>query len=81
VEGDAWRKASADVVIAGLGWVSITGPGTCTIKVTVPEGTSVGLRSPLLPYEASHSTASFTGGKILKKSRKSGDKKSYGWRA
>ena len=25
VEGDEWRKASTDVVIAGLGWISITG--------------------------------------------------------
>ena len=54
----------------------------CKIKVTVPEGTNVGLRPPLLPYEASHSTAKFTGGRIAKRSKKGGDgSKSYGWRA
>jgi hypothetical protein len=25
VEGDEWRRASTDIVIAGLGWISITG--------------------------------------------------------
>jgi hypothetical protein len=25
IEGDEWKKASTDVVIAGLGWISITG--------------------------------------------------------
>ena len=81
MEGDAWKKASADIVIAGLGWISITGPGVCRVKVSVPEGTSVGLRTPLLPFEASHTTAKFTGGRIQKRSKKGGDSKSYGWRS
>jgi hypothetical protein len=67
-------------VIAGLGWISITGPGILRIKVTVPEGTSVGLRTPLLPFEAQHSTVKFSGGRLQKKSKKNGEK-AYGWRA
>jgi len=80
IEGDEWKKASTDVVIAGLGWISITGPGILRIKVTVPEGTSVGLRTPLLPFEAQHSTVKFSGGRLQKKSHKNGEK-AYGWRA
>jgi len=48
--------------------------------VSVPAGTSVGLRPSLLPFESSHTTAKFTGGKLEKRSRKGGAK-SYGWRA
>lgn len=76
-----WREASNDIAIAGLGWVSITGPGICKVKATVPQNTSVTVRSPLLPFEASHTTARFTGGKLLKKSKKGGDGQGYGWRA
>lgn len=68
------------MVIPGLGWVTITGPGVAKIKVLAPEGTEVTLRPPLLPFEAKHTTAKFTGGKISKRSTKSGAK-SYGWRA
>ena len=35
VEGDEWRKASTDVVIAGLGWISITGEFVVAGYVTV----------------------------------------------
>lgn len=80
IYGEGWKSAASDIVIAGLGWVSITGAGPCVIKVTAPAGTSISVRDALLPYEASHSTAKFTGGKIMKKSRKQG-KQSYGWRA
>ena len=79
VHGDSWKSAATDLVISGLGWVSITGTGPCKIKVTAPQGTTMSQREALLPYEASHSTAKFTGGKIQKRSRKQGQ--SYGWRA
>jgi len=81
VRGDSWKEASTDIVIAGLGWVSITGTGECTIRVTVPAGTGVNQRPALLPYEASHSTAKYTGGRIVRKSKKNNIGKSYGWRA
>lgn len=80
IEGDGWKHSISDIVIAGLGWVAITGSGRCKVRVTVPVGTGVTLRPSLLPFEASHSTAKFTGGRIEKKSRKSGSK-TYGWRA
>lgn len=80
VEGEGWKQSKYDIVIAGLGWVSVTGSGMATLKVTVPVGTSVAMRPSLLPFEASHSTAKFTGGRLLKTSGKSKGS-AYGWRA
>lgn len=80
LEGDSWQHAIADIVIPGLGWVTITGPGIAKIKVTAPAGSQVTLRAPLLPFEAKYTTASYTGGRIQKKSGRSGTS-SYGWRA
>lgn len=80
IVGESWKESAQDIVIAGLGWVSVTGPGMCKINVVVPQGTAVTLREPLLPFEAMHSTVKFTGGKLARKSRKPGVK-GYGWRA
>jgi len=66
IVGEGWDKSSHDVVLAGLGWFTITGSGPCTVRVVAPEGVFVALRSPLLPFEAKHSTAKFSGGRILK---------------
>jgi hypothetical protein len=55
------------VVIAGLGWVSVTGPGSFKVRVTAPKDTLVGLRPALLPYEAPLTTVSFTGGRLKRK--------------
>jgi ribosome biogenesis GTPase A len=83
VEGSSWKESSTDIVIAGLGWVSVTGPGKASIRVSVPAGTSVRMRPPLLPFEATYTTAKFSGGRIIKKSKKVGPNKvkQYGWRA
>ena len=74
VEGDSWKKSMQDIVIAGLGWVAVTGTGTCKVKVTVPSGTFVGVRPSLMPFEAPRTTVSFTGGRIEKKSKRPGAK-------
>lgn len=68
-----------DIVIPGLGWIAVTGVGSVKVRVTAPQATEVTLRPALLPYEAKHTTARFTGGRLEKKSRK--QEKSYGWRA
>jgi hypothetical protein len=80
IQGDGWKKGAADIVIAGLGWIMITGSGLARVKVTVPVGTSVAIRSALMPFEATYTTAKFTGGKLLKKSGRSSSN-DYGWRA
>jgi hypothetical protein len=79
VEGQSWLQSSADVVISGLGWVSVTGTGHAKLRVTVPKGTLVKLRDAILPFEARSTTATFSGGRIVKKATKKGS--SYGWRA
>ena len=82
VHGTSWKRSSSDIVMAGLGWISITGTGPCTIRVTVPKGTDVSQRAPVLPFEAKTSSAKFSGGRIVKKSKKQGEgSNSYGWRA
>eukprot|EP00607_Mallomonas_marina_P009597 CAMPEP_0182420974 /NCGR_PEP_ID=MMETSP1167-20130531/6111_1 /TAXON_ID=2988 /ORGANISM="Mallomonas Sp, Strain CCMP3275" /LENGTH=269 /DNA_ID=CAMNT_0024597601 /DNA_START=627 /DNA_END=1436 /DNA_ORIENTATION=- len=80
IEGDSWKKAANDIFIAGLGWIAVTGPGRFVLTLTVPHGTSVGVRESLMPYDAKHTTAKFTGGRLSKKSSRPGSK-NYGWRA
>ena len=59
-------------MIAGLGWLSVTGPGPdpFMIKVTVPRGTTVRMRDPIMPFEAKATTARHTGGRFVRKSAK-----------
>jgi hypothetical protein len=40
IVGDGWKRAGPDVVLSGLGWVSITGAGECLIKVLYTISTS-----------------------------------------
>lgn len=72
IPGTSWGKASKDIVIAGLGWMSITGPGpeSFLIKVTAPRGTTVRSRDPIMPFEARETTVVHTGGRFVKKSSK-----------
>ncbi len=35
IHGSGWKKACKDIVLSGLGWVSITGAGDCCIKVSL----------------------------------------------
>ena len=68
-------------MIAGLGWVAVTGSGVAELKVTVPKGTDVTARRSLLPFEAASTTVKFTGGRLLKRSGRSSNSNTYGWRA
>jgi hypothetical protein len=58
----ARRRACMDVVLAGLGWVAVTGHGEVKIRVLAPDGVGVMQREPLMPFEARTSTESYTGG-------------------
>ena len=53
VEGSAsgQRGDAMDIVISGLGWLSLSGAGSATLKVSAPLGTLKLARSPsLLPF-------------------------------
>ena len=70
VRGEGWKRAARDVVLGGLGWVCLTGAGAVKLRITVPKGVRVGLRDPLMPFEAMSTTARYTG----TRSRKAGGK-------
>ncbi|KAJ1485459.1 hypothetical protein T484DRAFT_1945465, partial [Baffinella frigidus] len=59
--GLSWDRACTDVVLAGLGWVALTGLGDVTVRVLAPEGVGVMQREPLMPFEARTSTESYKG--------------------
>eukprot|EP00953_Heterococcus_sp_UTEX-ZZ885_P001989 1588-Heterococcus_DN1.PRE.6 len=70
IVGDGWKRAGPDVVLSGLGWVSITGAGECLIKVTAPKDVLVMTRDPLMPFEAWDTTSTFTGTRTIKRGKK-----------
>jgi len=67
ITGDGWLQSSYDIVIAGLGWIAVTGPGVVKVRVTVPTGTTVSLRPALLPFEAQRTSVRFTGGRLTRR--------------
>mmetsp|Transcript_128635 Transcript_128635/g.222963 ORF Transcript_128635/g.222963 Transcript_128635/m.222963 type:complete len:788 (+) Transcript_128635:6-2369(+) len=82
IEGAGWQDAACDIVLSGLGWVSFTGSGRLSFKVSVPRGVMVLKREPLMPNEAMRTSMKYTGGHLVggfvKKKRDYGrkDKKS-----
>ena len=71
IKGESWKEAAADITLTGLGWVSVTGPGTCMVEIKVPKGIGVQVRPPLMPYDMWESTARYTGSRSVRKSGKS----------
>jgi len=65
IHGQGWETAAVDVVLSGLGWFSVTGSGSCRLRIVAPRGILVTTRDPLLPFESRYSRAKFTGGKVL----------------
>jgi hypothetical protein len=49
---EGYKEAARDVCVHGLGWVSVTGNGECTLEVRTPEAVGVTDRKPLMPFEA-----------------------------
>jgi len=49
VYGEDWQKATRDITIAGLGWVSVGCNGNSTFKVWTHEGVQVETREALIP--------------------------------
>jgi len=62
LQGNGWDEACADIVFHGLGWVSITGCGPCSVEAHAPAGVDVSVRSePLMPFEAKWTGVSYKG--------------------
>ena len=49
IEGGSWRESSADVCIAGLGWVSFGVTGVVDMTVWTHKGVGVTSRQAMLP--------------------------------
>lgn len=74
-EGEGWKRASLDIVLSGLGWVSVTGPGSVKLRVNAPQGMGVFTRSALMPFEARAGVSRYTGSRALNKRAMSSRKK------
>ena len=72
IEGTGWKTSAIDIVISGLGWISITGALNCKVRVMAPEAVGVRLRSPLMPYETWATTAKWTGLRAIKSDKQKG---------
>jgi 30S ribosome assembly GTPase len=65
-DGTGWKRACVDIVLSGLGWVSVTGAGSVRLKVCAPKGVGVFTRDPLMPFEVRVSGASrYTGTRAI----------------
>lgn len=49
--GEGWEKATAELCIKGMGFVTIAGALQLHIRIETMSGTSVYMREPLMPYE------------------------------
>lgn len=72
IEGTGWKTSAVDIVISGLGWISVTGALDCKVRVMAPEAVGVRLRSPLMPYETWATTAKWTGLRAVKSDKQKG---------
>jgi 30S ribosome assembly GTPase len=65
-EGQGWKRAALDVVLSGLGWVSVTGAGNCRLRVCTPKGVGVFTRDALMPFEVKTSgVGKYTGTRTI----------------
>ena len=69
VRGRGWDEVATDIVLPGLGWISVVGSGECTISVAVPQGVVVSSREPMLSGAEHYRTTGvkFTGTRLTTK--------------
>lgn len=70
IEGAGWKEAAADISLRGLGWVAVTGAGVAKVRVSVPVGIGVAVRPPLMPFDVWEVASRYTGGRAVRKVRK-----------
>lgn len=59
------EKASKDIVVHGLGWISVTGYGKCTFAVKMCKSVGLNVREPIMPYEAKPELVQYTKGHTI----------------
>jgi hypothetical protein len=57
---------------------SVTGVGMAKLRVSVPKGIGISVHPPIMPFDVWESTARFTGGRAVRKSRRSATGKRRG---
>jgi len=75
-QGDGWKRASVDIVLSGLGWVSITGPGSVKLRVNSPYGMGVFTREALMPFEVQAGASKYTGARAVNRRMRGGSRNS-----
>ena len=70
IEGRGWKEAAADITLTGLGWVSVTGPGTALVEISVPKGIGVQVRPPLMPFDMWEVASRYTGSRAVRRTPK-----------
>jgi hypothetical protein len=71
IDGSGWKQAAADISLRGLGWVAVTGAGMARVRITVPKGIGVSVRPPLMPFDVWEVASRYTGGRAVRKVKKS----------
>ncbi|OMJ86168.1 hypothetical protein SteCoe_12371 [Stentor coeruleus] len=59
------KRAARDIVIHGLGWVSVTGLGRAKFDIYLAKGVGFNMRDPLMPYEASPDKVAYNKGRTF----------------
>lgn len=50
-----FKEANFDIVVEGVGWISVQGRGFATFNLLLPEGVNFHIRDdPMQPFEANH---------------------------
>ena len=65
IKGEGWKTSTCDIVLSGLGWISVTGALDCEITIMAPKEMKIKLREPLMPYETWSTASKYTGGKFV----------------
>ncbi len=68
VRGRGWDEAAVDLVLPGLGWVSLTGCGDAEVGISLPAPIRAVQREPLVAAAQTRQTmVKFTGSKLRDK--------------
>ena len=72
----SYKTANYDIVVDGLGWISVQGKGSVTFMLYLPEGIAYHIRdTPMRPFEVNdRKLKRYTGNTINARTRKNREK-------